>query len=75
MANEMVNSNSFKLKRDSCKVYVTPMYIKEAQHSSVWLHQLALHGFEQISIIMSLAPVTQNELRYSLKLLVKRLLF
>ena len=28
MANEMVNSSSFKLRRDSCKVYVTPMYIK-----------------------------------------------
>ena len=49
--------------------------IKEAQHSSVWLHQLTLHGFEQISIIMSLAPVMQNELHYSLKLLVKRPLF
>ena len=31
--------------------------IKEAQHSIVWLQQLVLHGFKQITIIMSLAPV------------------
>ena len=36
-------------------------------YSSIWLQQLALHGFEQISIIMFLAPVMQNELHGSLK--------
>ena len=34
--------------------FVTPQYKNQAQHSSIlWLQQLALHGFKQITIIMS----------------------
>ena len=46
-----------------CKLILCMMAtITEAQHNSIWYQQLALHGFQQINLIMSQVPVMLNEL-------------